>query len=171
MAIAWKGGVSVVHKWTEWQGTVQSTKPVLLLALPHAAGTGSDISLEIDGHTLKGIYINESYVHADPAAPAPIVLLLGCDTANVAMKDAYARHIEIFRQADAALVLATVATVLGADAAKVAALLVQRLASVAAGSSDRFGEVLRQVKREAVADSLMMALCLAAFGDADWKLK
>jgi hypothetical protein len=171
MAKAWKGGVSVVHMWPEWQATVQSTNPVLLLALPHAAGTGSGISLEIDGDTIQGIFINDSYVHVDKAVPAPIVLLLGCDTVNVAIKDAYARHIEIFRQADAALVLGTVATVLGADAAKVAALLVERLGSVATASSQRFGEVLRQVKREAVANSQMMALCLAAFGDADWKLK
>jgi len=144
---------------------------LLLLALPHAAGTGASISLEISGDVLKSIFIDESYVRGDLRGPPPIVLLLGCDVANVAYTDAYARHIAVFRQAKAALVLGTVATVLGRDAAKVAGALIEQLADAAKKSSDRFGEVLRQAKREAVAASLMTALCLVAFGDADWRLK
>ena len=99
------------------------------------------------------------------------MLLLGCDVTNTATPGAYARQIGIFRQAQAALVLGTVATVLGADTAKVAGKLVTRLSDTAKKSTERFGDVLRQVKREAVAESLMVAMCLAAFGDADWYLK
>jgi hypothetical protein len=140
------------------------------MILPHADGAGSDISLEINGDVLKSIYIDRSYVCCDPKSP-PIVLLLGCDVANVAYSDAYARHIAVFRQARAALVLGTVATVLGADAAAVGGKLATMLASAAKKAPERFGEVLRRVKREAVAESLMVAMCLVAFGDADWYLK
>lgn len=171
MQSARNGGVTSVTTWSNWRQAVQANKPVLLLALPHAAGTGSNISLEISGDVLKSIYIDKSYVRGNPEKPPPVVLLFGCDVANVAYTDAYARHIAVFRQADAALVLGTVATLLGADAARVAEKLIERLVLVAKKLPDRFGEVLRQVKREAVAESLMTAMCLVAFGDADWRLK
>lgn len=134
-------------------------------------GTGAQISLEINGDVLKSIHIDESYVRPDGDRPPPIAILLGCDTTNVAYGDAYARHIAVFRRANAAIVLGTVATVLGSDAAKMAARLVTHLAQTARSKPGRFGEVLRQAKREAVADSLMIGLCLVAFGDADWQLK
>jgi len=167
---SWQGTVTPVSKWTDWQAAVQANKPVLLLALPHADGTGRKISLEISGDVIQSIFIDPSYVCSNSTTP-PIVLLLGCDVANVSSTEAYARNIAIFRQAKAAIVLGTVATVLGADAASVAAKLVTKLASTAKNSSVRFGEILRQTKRDAVAESVMMAMCLVAFGDADWYLK
>jgi chaperonin GroEL len=167
---SWQGTVTPVSNWAQWQAAVKANKPVLLLALPHADGTGSKISLEISGDVIQSIFIDRSYVCSNPKTP-PIVLLLGCDVANVASTEAYARNIAIFRQAKAAIVLGTVATVLGADAAYVAAKLVTKLANTAKNSSVRFGEILRQTKREAVAESVMMAMCLVAFGDADWYLK
>src|SRR5262249_32274938 len=163
-----KDAVADVKTWSAWQQTVKETKPVLLVALPHAGGKGSNISLEISGDVQKSIFIDESYVKGNSAKP-PLVLLLGCDTAKISTTDAYFRYISVFRQAEAALVLGTVATVLGADAAKVAARLVDQLALTARKDPARFGDVLRRVKCRAVADSLMMALCLVAFGDADWR--
>jgi hypothetical protein len=167
---AW-GKVTTVDKWTDWQRIVQKDKPILLVALPHAGGAGAGISLEISGDTLESIFIDQSYVRPDPGQPPPIAILLGCDTVNVAYTDAYARHVAVFRQADAALVLGTVATVFGEDAAKMAARLVTHLGAALRAKPGRFGEVLREAKRLAVADSLMIALCLVAFGDADWRLE
>lgn len=167
---AWNGDVAAVGKWSEWKNTVKTKKPVLLVALPHADGEGTALSLEIGGDIIRSLDIDEHYVRLDPASPPPLVLLLGCDTANVATVNAYLSQVQVFRQAEAAIVLATVATVLAKDAATVAEKLVDRLAATAKNSPNRIGEVLRQVKREAVAESLMMALCLVAFGDADWKL-
>jgi hypothetical protein len=167
---SWQGKVHPVSKWTDWQATVRSQKPVLLLALPHAAATGTRIKLEISGDEIESLRIDESYVLSNPKTP-PIVFLLGCDVANVALTEAYVSNIAIFRDAKAAIVLGTIATVLGKDAAKVAAKLVVRLAKTARSSVQRFGEVLRQTKRDAVAESLMVALCLLGFGDADWYIK
>lgn len=169
MRAVWGDRVDSVATWVDWRQAVESHSPVLLLAMPHADGAGTDISLEISGDVLKSIYIDESYVRGHAPQP-PVVVLLGCDTANVAYADAYVRHIGVFRQ-DAALVLGTIATVLAEDAAKVATQLVRRLGETLRGSTERFGEVLRQVKREAVADSVMTAMCVVAFGDADWRLK
>jgi chaperonin GroEL len=166
----WQGTVHPVSKWKQWKATVQSKQPVLLLALPHAEGTGTGISLEISGQKIRSLLIDESFVHCPSKAP-PIVFLLGCDVANVASTEAYVRHIAIFRRANAAIILCTFATVLGSDAAEIAAKLVKGLAKTAQSTGQRFGEVLRQTKREAVAESLMVALCLVGFGDADWYLK
>jgi len=167
---AWSGDVAAVRKWSDWKPTVQTKKPVLFVVLPHADGKDASLSLEISGDVMKSIQIDDTYVCSNQKQP-PIVLLLGCDVTNTATPGAYARQIGIFRQAKAALVLGTVATVLGADGAKVAGRLVTRLSDTAKKSTERFGDVLRQVKREAVADSLMVAMCLVAFGDADWYLK
>jgi hypothetical protein len=166
----WKQKVDHVQTWTAWREGVERGRPVLIVALPHAEGAGAEISLEISGDVLKGRYLDESYVLANPDQP-PIALLLGCDTVNVAYTDAYARHIAVFRRAGAALVLGTVATVFGKHAAKMAARLVDNLATAIRARPERFGEVLRQAKREAVANSEMIALCLVAFGDADWMLE
>ena len=42
--------------------TVKNKKPVMLVALPHAAGKGSNISLEISGDVQKSIFIDERIV-------------------------------------------------------------------------------------------------------------
>lgn len=162
--------LAFVESWDAWRDAIAKKKPLVLVALPHAGGTGARISLEISGETLETIYINKSFVQGAPHL-RPIVLLLGCDTVNAAFTDAYAQHIAVFRESEAALVLGTVATVLGKDAAKIAERLLTLLKDKAKTSRDRFGEVLLKTKQEAVAESLMIAMCLVAFGDADWRLK
>ncbi len=175
----WKkhGNTIPVESWEEWRAAVAEKKPVLLLALPHAGGTGTDISLEISGKTQRSNRINQRFVRAKTAT-RPLVVLFGCDTSDTATVEAvtaYTRHVAVFRQADSALVLGTVATVLGEGAAKVAVALVKRLVEQAAkgqadGASISFGEVLRDTKRQALIDSQMLAMCLVAYGDADWRL-
>ena len=171
MAATWQQTVNTVLKWDQWKQVVQATPPVLIVALPHADGTDAKISLEISGDVIESRFIDTKYVQPDSTKPAPVVLLLGCDVANVAHTDAYARHIAVFREANAALVLGTVATIFGKDAAEMTGRLVDHLVKTVKSKPSRFGEVLRQAKRDAVADSLMIALCLVAFGDADWRLE
>jgi len=155
--------------WKAWKQSVKDKKPVLLVALPHAAGKGAKISLEIGGDTRISATIGADYVHV-AQAPPPIAILLGCDTASTALTDAYLSHVDVFRDGDAALVVGTVATVLGIDAANMAERLLKHVVATVKKKPGRFGEVLRAAKRAAVADSLMMGLCLVAFGDADWSV-
>jgi hypothetical protein len=167
----WKAGVVPVTKWDEWKDAIKKNNPILLLALPHSGGAGQKITLEIGGDVLESTYIDDTYVWVDKTKTPPIAVLLGCDTSAVSDPSAYASHVEAFRGADAALVLGTVATVLGASAAPMAGRLVGYLADSANRQVGRFGEILRAAKRQAVAESEMIALCLVAFGDADWKLQ
>ncbi|MEH6415681.1 hypothetical protein [Pseudomonas sp. CGJS7] len=171
VAKAWKGkgAAKSVDQWEQWVAAVKEQKPVVLLALPHAGGSGSGIFLEIGGDQKKSVYINETYVLAE-GAKRPLVILFGCDTLNTGGTESYARHVAVFRRHQAALVLGTIATVLGKDAADVAATLVAKLVDTAQASGASFGEVLRATKRRALIDDQLVALCLVAFGDADWRL-
>ena len=164
-----KTSIKIAKNWKDWTKSVSTNKPVMLVVLPHTSGTGTDISMEIGGNTLKSRYIDSSYVHVG-STPPPLAVLLGCDTANTADTSAYLSHVDRFRRADAAIVLGTIAEVLGTHAADMAERLIQHLEAAIKAKPGRFGEVLRQAKRIAVADSLMIGLCLVAFGDADWQI-
>jgi hypothetical protein len=168
----WKGGVSIAENWEAWPDTVAAQKPVLFVVLPHTKGKGAEIALEIHGDALESRYIERSYVYPeDSSTSPPIVLLLGCDTSNTADKDAYTTNIAVFRQAGSAIVLATTAALIwGDDSAKVAGQIVEAFDAAVSDTPQRFGDILRTAKRRSVADSQLMAMCLAAFGDADWRL-
>ena len=164
------GGTNIVKKWAKWPDAIKHHKPVLILALPHSSGTKrEEIGLEISGDVLKSRYIDESYVRAEPDRP-PLVILLGCDTAKAGDIKAYMSHVAYFRQATAPVILGTFASVEAKDSATCATKLIEHLVSVVGKEPGRFGTVLLDTKRDAVASGLIMALGLAGFGDADWQL-
>jgi hypothetical protein len=160
---------SVAGNWEEWRSAVNHDNPTLLVAFPHNQGSEEDIQLEIHNDFLETLVLptQRDFVHVQ-GTPYPLVMLLGCDVAGTAQQ--YASHVGYFRQAGAAAVITTIATVFGEHAVIVGEKLVSRLLNVDRLKSTRLGEVLRDVKREAVAESLPMALCVVAFGDADWRL-
>lgn len=166
-----KKHMSVAKGWDDWHSSVLSRKPTLLVAFPHNQGSEEDIELEIHDDLLETLRLptERDFVHVQ-GEPFPLVMLLGCDVASTAQQ--YASHIGYFRQAGAAAVISTIATVFGEHAARVGEKFVSRLLeAVGEGeNSNRLGEVLLEAKREAVAESLPMALCVVAFGDADWRL-
>lgn len=164
MKAALGGVVGVAEDWEEWKQRVAGG-PGLLLAFPHNEGRKQDVRLEIGGSFLSTLRLPAEYVRA-PGAPAPLVFLLGCDTSSTA--EDYASHVRYFRQAGAAAVVSTIATVFGRHAVIVGEKIVARL--LAAGSEQRLGEIIRDAKREAMRESVPMALCVVAFGDADWRL-
>lgn len=168
------GRVQEVKDWDEWKATVTGSRPTLLVAFPHNTGDKQDIALEIGGKAFKTLRLPREYVHVD--GPYPLVMLLGCDVASTAQQ--YANHIRYFRQAGAAVVISTIATVFGPHAVKVGEKLIEGLLSISGQADDApgantetcLGEALRAAKRQALLDSLPMALCVVAFGDADWRL-
>lgn len=152
--------------WDQWAEIVKSFKPSLILALPHTEGSGAMMALEIGGKKKKSIQIDRSYVHAEKSLNYPLVALLGCDTTGTAQD--YGSHVSKFRREGAAVVIGTIATVFGGHAVQVAEMLITGLTQKS-GTPERLGEVIRSVKREALQKGLLMALCVVAFGDSDWK--
>ncbi|HEY1327402.1 MAG TPA: hypothetical protein VGI14_10720 [Casimicrobiaceae bacterium] len=169
-ALARQTGVAAVtaSTWKEWAARVVENGPTMIVALPHADGTGANISLEISGDSLQARQLTPGHVRARPDAPPPLVVLLGCDIAGTGGD--YGSYVLSFRTRGAAVVIATIATVIGAHAARTASLLADTLLPSAGAGPTSLGEAMRAVKRQALLDGLIMPLCLVAYGDADWTL-
>ena len=153
--------------WTAWKDTVGERKPALLVAFPHNEGRRQDMKLEIGGDFLSTLRLPRDYVRPE-GAPPPIVFLLGCDVASTA--EPFSNHIRYFRQAGAAVVISTMATVFGTHAVAVGSKIIARLLRAGGAEADQLGELVLDARREALLDSLPVALCIVAFGDADWRL-
>ena len=167
--------IEIVPKWQGWTSRIESLQPSLIVTLPHAEEKSQfgvmDYFLEIGGELQKARVIGESsahYVLARDDAPSPLVLLLGCNTTVPKTPiDSIVGH---FRRGGAAIVVSTVGSVLGSHASKVARELVEALFTEAAIKPRPLGELLRDVRRRCVGKKVLMALCIGAFGDADWQV-
>jgi len=154
--------------WEQWVKLVDTYAPHILLAMPHTDGNGTNTTLEINGKTLASSDVTSGHVHKNNEKTYPLVALLGCDTAGTALD--YGAHISWFRRYEAALVISTIAKVFGGHAAAVAEQLIRGLTQEK-DRPERVGEIIREIKRRAMLEGPLMALCVVAFGDADWKLK
>jgi hypothetical protein len=119
------------------------------------------------GDQLLAGYLDESYVRAPEDATPPVVLLLGCETATSGL--GFERFMTTFQQKGAGIVVGTLATVLGYQAAPVAASVATAIGTHADGRSS-FGDLLLTTRRRLLADGVVLALTLTAYGDADWRL-
>ena len=130
----------------------------------------NDVTLEIGGMAMDTITLRETHVFPPPfqGHQAPIVALIGCDTAGTAAE--YGNHVMCLRARGAGIVIGTIATVFGPHAADVAGKLVECMLGKGDARPLRLGEVIRAIRRESLRDGLLMPLCLVAYGDADWIL-
>jgi hypothetical protein len=157
------------HNWDEWETYVKDHHPNLLIALPHTDGKASKVTLEIGGISKRTITFNETHIFPPPAEgrPAPLLALIGCDTAGTAAE--YGNHVDFLRARGAGIVIGTIATVFGPHAAEVAGELVEGLLP-SDSTPVRLGELIRTIRRKSLRKGLLMPLCLVAYGDADWIL-
>jgi hypothetical protein len=171
----------VANNWDEWHDEVKANAPTWLIAFPHNAGNGATRGLELRDSTVRttgfSVFregeteidpLKNYYVRAPGKAP-PLVFLLGCDTAGAI--DDTGSHVTAFHRAGAAAIVSTVATVYGVHMLTVGhSIVASLLARVEKDGGANLGEVLRDAKRAALADSTPMALGIIAFGDADWRI-
>jgi hypothetical protein len=164
-------GVGCVTSWEEWSTEVCRRHPGLLVVLPHHIRREGLSVLQIGADSeLESTLVTYRHVVGEPPPhppPAPILLLLGCETQDA--PNALERFPAAFQDHGAAIVIGTVATVLGRHAGPVAEELIRLLAE--RPSDDRsFGDLLGAARRKLLLDGKAMALALAGFGDADWRL-
>jgi hypothetical protein len=158
-----------VDDWkTGWIRCVKDHHPTIMMVMPHTDGNGIHASLEISARTIKTGLIKKEHVRPDESYDFPVIALLGCDTTGTTLD--FGSHVRQFRRKGASMVLGTIATVFGGHAAKVAHMIVEGFAEESS-KLNCMGDVLRSVKKRALLEGLVMALCVVAFGDADWKLK
>lgn len=157
-----------VKDWAGWKAAVTAGKPSLILSMPHSDEKLGEVSLEIGGEPKATMDIDTDYVRPHGSPVKPIVVLLGCDTAE-ATED-YSRHVQWIRTHGAAVVIATISTVAGLQAPTIAALLANSILS-REGAPFYLGEAIRDMRRKGLLANHLISLALVAYGDADWKLK
>jgi hypothetical protein len=154
--------------WKEWRGGVNKRSPGFLLLLPHTAtdAIASLPTLEISTDVLPLASLEASYVKG-PEAMAPVVLLLGCSTADPQL--GFLNFVERFKRKQASLVIGTLSTISAQRATRFLSVALS-IFKRAEGSGRTFGEVFLEVKRVALADGDGFALSLVAYGDMGWQL-
>ncbi len=165
----------LANNWDEWKTALQRATPPLLLTIPHHDVSAAldfleigDDQLPIKQRRLSRAQITDLYVNPTGADPGPILLILGCRTGTTT-EDGYVRLTRRFQQLKTSIVLGTMAQILGRHAAPVARELVTQLVEASDPEAD-FGTIMRQVRRRMLANGYLMAFCLVALGDAEWRL-
>lgn len=164
-----RGTAVLATTWEEWERYVKSKRPRLLVLLPHHdRDEEGDEFLEIgEGQRLETDQIWDEIVRRLPNGPNPVVLLMGCETnlTEISFENPVVR----FRDHGAAVVVSTIATILGRHASPATEALVQLLDRMADGRHT-FGDIMLRLRQKLVATSTPMALGLTSYGDADWLL-
>jgi hypothetical protein len=165
---------TLARHWDEWYDAVQHY-PRLLIALPHHDEENLEDFLEIgdeslgpDLSRLRRGQIVPGYINPDGREPGPILLLLGCRT-GAESELGYVQLVREFQKLKTAIVLGTLAQILGRHAAPLARELVTQLLTVDDAGAD-FGTLMRRVRRRMLGRGYLLALCLVALGDAEWRL-
>jgi hypothetical protein len=157
-----------VSDWGEWPKEVARTQPATLALVVH-----QDVNryrtpvIEIGSPPLPLLSSDDldyEYVRAPGSGVHPIVLLVGCETGNAVVS--YENFATRFQWRDAALVVSTIAEVLGRQAAPMTAEILEAIRQVQQPTS--FAVVMRDVRRKLLASGTPMVLSLLADGDADW---
>jgi hypothetical protein len=155
--------------WEGWVETVGRNSPSLLVLLSHTKELQKDAALEIgEDEVCLLAQLNRDYIKG-PSSGDPVVLLLGCETAVT--DSGLQTFVSAFQDLGAAVVVGTIAPVLGQRAAPVARSIATELA--AASKRRRpisTGDLLLAIRRKLLAKGELTALCLTAFGDADWQV-
>ncbi len=153
--------------WEEWVEGV-GRRPTLLVLLSHTTEEQAAAALEIGkDQRILGVQLLPTFVRASED-DAPIVLLLGCETA---VTDELQSFVSRFQDLGAALVVGTTASVIGERAAPVARAVATEIAAAAKRKKPiAAGDLITSLRRKLLAKGELTALCLTAFGDAGWQL-
>ncbi len=150
--------------WLKWAEAIDTQRPGLLVLLSHTVDDSLEIGAENSGERATVAQINSKFVKK-LAQDAPIVFLLGCTT-GVA-EDTLVSFVGRFRDQGAALVVGTITPVLGERSAEVVRAVVERVTQKRE-KPVRFGDLMRDARRDLLSRGELTALCAASFGDASW---
>ena len=161
-------GTDRVDLWAKWPEAVARTKPATLALLVHqekdALGTPQ---IEIGAPPmLSSDDLQDEHVHPPGTGAPPVVLLIGCETGRATLS--YENFALRFQWRGAAIVVSTIASVLGRQAAPMTAEILEAIRAVDTPTS--FAVVMRDLRRRLLAKGTPMVLSLIADGDADWDI-
>jgi hypothetical protein len=158
----------VVKDWNEWTTEVAKGDFALLLLIPHTLKNEFDEEcMEISGMTVTSGMIDATYVKSDKHL-GPIVLLLGCNTDNLGVP--FRNFALKFMNGGSAIVVSTIAHMLGRHAAPLAANLVSEIAAAQNSSFSTFGQMMLNIRRKWLrGQQPPISLALKSYGDARWR--
>jgi hypothetical protein len=159
--------LSDADDWKKWRAEIKNN-PNLLVLVVHSDKFRNVPSLEIGEGKFLGQQEIKADVCGDGAQPL-LLLLLGCSVAGV--HENFQPYPLLFRNANASIVIAPVATIRGADAVPIAKRIVDVLAvQLAKPEPTGFGELLPLLRRELLRDGHPGVMGIVGFGDGDWLL-
>ncbi len=156
------------NDWDEWRALILANSPNLLVLLPHSAEVDNRDALEIGSGTRKAHHRLQTSISSEDVGQNPearLLVLLGCDTAQV-RRDFY-NYPDKFRRHGADLMIATIATIRGADAVPIATALCELLAERKNGNLHTFGQMIAELRRRALLKGAPGVLGVVGFGNAD----
>jgi hypothetical protein len=164
---ATRNNAAAVKTWLEWAVAIDKHQPGLLVLLSHTVNDALEIGPENSGEMVALAQINSKFVKK-LGQDAPIVFLFGCTT-GVA-DDKLVSFVGRFRDQGAAVVVGTITPVLGERSAAVLQAVVAKLVQKRTRPA-RFGELMRDARRDLLSRGELTALCATSFGDASWRVK
>ncbi|MDF1597637.1 MAG: hypothetical protein P1T08_16280 [Acidimicrobiia bacterium] len=162
------GGFPVARAagWDEFQDLAGAEERSMIFLLPHTDRLGVAAAMEIGGDELERV--NQVGNRLGAGEEPKLAVLLGCETARPDIP--FQGLVPRFRRAGVSVVVSTITTILGRHAVPVAVELLDLLAAGVEAPTEGVGDVLRQLRRKALADGYPMVLSVVAFGDADWRI-
>lgn len=165
--------VKVVEDWGAWATEIAASRPHLLVLLPHHLHQDGFDLLEIgNGQARKSMQIRRRHVCAGNGAgvqgSSPVVLLIGCETESA--KIDFESFVPAFQDAGAAVVVSTLASILGRHAGPATAVLVEEIRRIQDDPEATFGQAMLAARRRLLAEGTPMVLGLTSYGDADWRI-
>jgi hypothetical protein len=163
-----KPPVASAVDWDAWVAEIERSDPHLLVLLPHHEHKGGFDVLEIGaGQTRRSTLICEEHVRAR-VETSPIVLLIGCETGSA--KVDLESLVPAFKDEGAAIVVSTVASILGRQAGPATEVLVEEMQRIQGDEDATFGQAMLAARRRLLAEGAPMVLGLTSYGDADWRI-
>lgn len=160
--------------WKDWEQGIRGGHPSLLVLLVHTDLVDPDDTMQkMEIGQASWLEVadleNGAYVAAADG-PGPLVLLLGCET-SAPQVSVHSLVSELRRQG-AAIVVSALSKIHAEHAVPVAEEFLTQLSEISSSPDETttFGEVMCRVRRTMLSRGQPMALCLSAYGDADWKL-
>jgi uncharacterized protein (DUF2235 family) len=162
--------IPVAVDWDDWAVKIAENSPHLLVLLPHHSRSSDVDYLEIGaGIQRKALLIKSRHVHPDAHPETnPVVLLIGCQTQET--KIDLEGFVPAFQDAGAAIVVSTIATILGRQAGPAAGVIVEELRRIRDRRDATFGQAMLAARRRLLATGTPMILGLTSYGDADWRI-
>lgn len=166
--------ISVADNWAEWRDKVTEKNPDLLVAMPHVDKDNYATVLTLgegegDDYLRSAVEIENADI--GPSERVQLIALLGCETSRATQRDVFVNFPDRFYDEGGDMVIATLATIRGADAYPIARDFSELLSTKHPNGSISYSQLLLSLRRRSLVHSNPAALAVVGYGNADIELE